>query len=191
MGRVIVIEFVSLDWIMQDPDGREGTPLGGWAFRYGPEAVAGDMFGLGEVLRTGTMLLGRRTWEMFAVIWPGRHDEFSDAMNAIPKLVASRTLEAADKWRNSAVLEGGLVAAVKERRQAQDIIVAGSASIVWALAAHDLVDEYRLLVFPLVLGTGQRVFPDGGPTAELALVAAETSGAAARLTYTRAAGSGT
>jgi dihydrofolate reductase len=185
MGRVIVIEFMSVDGVMQDPDGREGTPLGGWAFRYGPETVAGDKFALGEVLRTGTMLLGRRTWEMFAGIWPGRHDEFSDAMNAVPKLVASRSLETAGRWQNSAVLEGDLAAAVKERRQAQDIIVAGSASVVRALAAHDLVDEYRLLVFPLVLGTGQRVFAEGGPPAELALVAAETMGAAARLTYRR------
>ena len=77
MSRVIVIEFMSLDGVMDDPDGSDGSPQGGWAFRYGPEAVAGDKFGLGEVLDTGTMLLGRRTWQLFAKIWPGRDDEFS------------------------------------------------------------------------------------------------------------------
>ena len=80
MSRVIVIEFVSLDGVMHDPDGSEGSRQGGWAFRYGPEAVAGDKFGLGEVLDTGAMLLGRRTWRLFAKIWPGRDDEFSAKM---------------------------------------------------------------------------------------------------------------
>ena len=97
MSRVIVIEFVSLDGVMHDPDGSEGSAQGGWAFRYGPEAVAGDKFGLGEVLDTGVMLLGRRTWQLFAKIWPGRDDEFSAKMNAMPKLVVSRSLaQAAD-----------------------------------------------------------------------------------------------
>jgi dihydrofolate reductase len=186
MGRVIVIEFVSLDGVVEDPDGREGSGQGGWAFRYGPQAVAGDKFSLGDVLDTGVMLLGRRTWEMFAKIWPSRDDEFSAKMNAIPKLVASRSLDRADGWQNSAVLTGDLLAAVRERKQSRDIIVAGSASIVRALAAGDLVDEYRLLVFPLVLGSGQRMFPDGTQPADLALEAAETAGPTVRLTYTRA-----
>ena len=95
MSRVVVIEFVSLDGVMHDPDGSEGSRQGGWAFRYGPEAVAGDKFGLGEVLDTGVMLLGRRTWQLFAKIWPGRDDEFSAKMNAMPKLVVSRSLEQA------------------------------------------------------------------------------------------------
>lgn len=187
MGRVIVIEFMSVDGVMEDPDGREKSAQGGWAFRYGPQAVTGDKFALGEVLESGTMLLGRRTWEMFAQIWPGRDDEFSARMNAVPKLVASRSLDGAAQWQNSAVLAGDLLAAVREARQSRDIVVAGSASIVRALAAAGLVDEYRLLVFPLVLGSGQRVFPDGTPSADLALVAAETAGPAIRLTYARAA----
>ena len=95
MSRVIVIEFVSLDGVMQDPDGSEGSRQGGWAFRYGPEAVAGDKFNMGEVLDTGTLLLGRRTWHLFSKIWPGRDDEFSAKMNAMPKLVASRSLRQA------------------------------------------------------------------------------------------------
>ena len=106
MSHVIVIEFVSLDGVMQDPDGSEGSRQGGWAFRYGPEAVTGDPFGLSEVLETGALLLGRRTWQMFAGIWPGRDDPFSAKMNAMPKLVMSRSLEHADGWQNSAVLRG-------------------------------------------------------------------------------------
>ena len=188
MSRVIVIEFVSVDGIMEDPDGSDGSAQGGWAFRYGPQAVAGDKFGLGEVLDTGTMLLGRRTWQLFAGIWPGRDDEFSAKLNAMPKLVASRSLDQAAAWQNSAVLGGDLLAAVRERKQAHDIVVAGSASIVRALAADDLVDEYRILVFPLVLGTGERLFPDGSQPADLALVTAQTAGPAVRLVYTRQAG---
>ena len=170
MGRVIVIEFVSVDGIMEDPDGSDGSAQGGWAFRYGPQAVAGDKFGLGEVFEGGTMLLGRRTWQMFAQIWPGRDDDFSAKMNAIPKLVASRSLASAGEWQNSAVLTGDLLAAVRERKQSGDIVVAGSASIVRALAAEDLVDEYRLLIFPVHLGSGQKLFRDGAGAAALRLI---------------------
>jgi len=113
MSRVIVIEFVSLDGVMQDPDGSEGSSQGGWAFRYGPEAVAGDKFGLGEVLDTGTMLLGRRTWQLFSKIWPDRDDEFSAKMNAMPKLVVSRSMDRATEWQNSTVLEGDVVVRIE------------------------------------------------------------------------------
>jgi dihydrofolate reductase len=185
MGRVIVIQFVSLDGVMQDPDGSEGTAQGGWAFRYGAEAVAGDKFRLGEVLDTGAMLLGRRTWQLFAKIWPGRSDEFSAKMNAMPKLVVSRSLDEASGWQNSSVLAGDLVAEVRERKRAQDIMITGSLSVVRTLMAHDLVDEYRLLVFPLVLGSGERLFPDGATPIDLNLVSAQTAGPAVRLVYSR------
>src|SRR5215510_4910683 len=89
---VIVTEFITLDGIVTDPDGRGGTPAGGWVFRYGPEAVAGDKFRLGPLLDTGAILTGRRTWELFSKIWPGRTDDFSAKLNAARKLVASRTL---------------------------------------------------------------------------------------------------
>jgi dihydrofolate reductase len=184
MGHVIVIEFVSLDGVMQDPDGSEGSRQGGWAFRYGPEAVAGDKFGLGEVLDTGTMLLGRRTWQLFSKIWPDRDDEFSAKMNAMPKLVVSRSMDRATEWQNSTVLEGDVVAAVRERKRVCDIMVTGSASVVRTLMAHDLVDEYRLIVFPIVLGAGTRLFPDGTPI-DLNLVSVQTAGPAVRLIYTR------
>ena len=185
MSRLIVIEFVSLDGVMHDPDGSDGSPQGGWAFRYGREAVAGDKFGLGEVLDTGVMLLGRRTWQLFAGIWPGRDDPFSAKLNAMPKLVASRSLESAAGWQNSAVLRGDLATEAGKRKQEQDIVVTGSVSVVRELMAHDLVDEYRLLVFPLVLGAGTRLFPDGTAPVNLALVSAQTAGPAVRLIYTR------
>jgi dihydrofolate reductase len=189
MSHVIVIEFVSLDGVIQDPDGNEGFPQGGWAFRYGPEPVTGDPFGLSEVLETGALLLGRRTWQMFAGIWPGRDDPFSAQMNALPKLVMSRSLEDTGGWQNSAVLRGDLAAEVEKRKTEQDIVVMGSASVVHALIAAGLVDEYRLLVFPVVLGAGTRLFPDGTAPADLALVSAGTRGAAARLVYTRSGNS--
>jgi dihydrofolate reductase len=185
MSRLIVIEFVSLDGVMHDPDGREGSPQGGWAFQYGPEAVAGDPLDIGEVLDTGALLLGRSTWQRFAMIWPGRDDPFSAKWNAMPKLVVSRSLEHAGGWQNSTVLQGDLVAEVGKRKQAQDIVIAGSASVIRTLMAHDLVDEYRLLMFPLVLGAGTRLFPDGTAPVNLALVSAQTAGPAVRLIYTR------
>lgn len=185
MSRVIVIEFMTLDGVVQDPDGNEGSPHGGWAFRYGPGPVTGDPFGLGEVLDTGALLLGRQTWQMFAGIWPGRDDPFSAKMNAMPKLVASRSLEQAAGWQNSAVLPDDLAAAVRERRQAQDIVVMGSVSVVHTLMAEDLVDEYRLIVFPEVLGEGERLFPGGTAPATLALASARAAGPAVRLVYTR------
>ena len=185
MNRVIVIEFMSLDGVVQDPDGNEGFSQGGWAFRYGPKPITNDPFALGAVLDTGALLLGRRTWEMFAKIWPGRDDPFSAQMNAMPKLVVSRSLEHAAEWKNSTVLPGDLAAAVRERRRAQDIIVMGSASVVRTLLASDLVDEYRLMVFPLILGEGMRLFPDGTAPVNLALASAQTTGPAVKLIYTR------
>jgi dihydrofolate reductase len=185
MGRVIVIEFVSIDGVMQDPDGRGGFDRGGWAFRYGPEAVAGDKFKLGELFDTGALLIGRRTWQLFAQIWPSRDDAFSAKMNAIPKLVASRTLTRVDEWQNSNLLKRELLAEVASRKASQDLIVVGSASVAKSLIAHDLVDEFRLLVFPLVIGTGTRLFEDGTPV-ELQLISTEQAGAAVRLIYQRA-----
>jgi dihydrofolate reductase len=184
---VIVIEFITLDGIVSDPDGSAGTPLGGWAFRHGPEAVAGDKFRLGRTLDDGVLLLGRATWQLFSRLWPGRDDPFAARMNAVPKLVASRTLPHADTsaWANSQLLDGDLVDAVK--REGRDVVVTGSLSVVDRLMAADMVDEYRLLTFPTVLGTGRRLFQTGSRHAELECLAAEQVGAAVLTVHRRVA----
>jgi dihydrofolate reductase len=183
MNRVIVIEFITLDGVVEDPDGSVGTPGGGWAFRHGPESVAGDKFRLGARLDTAALLLGRRTWQLFAQIWPGRSDEFSTKMNTAPKWVATRTLTDVGAWANSTVIAGELCDEAQRLRQEGDLIVIGSTSVVYTLMAADLVDEYRLLVFPSVLGTGDRLFTSRAVAADLRLVSAAQSGPAALLCY--------
>jgi dihydrofolate reductase len=153
MGKLIVIEFTTLDGVVENPDAD-----------------------------TGTFLLGRTTWELFAKIWPGRTDEFSTKMNAIPKLVASRSLATVDTWQNSSLLTGELSAEVRRRTAEQDLIMTGSVSVVHELARQGLVDEYRLMVFPVVLGTGRRLFAGDTP-AELRLTSVKQKGAGALLHY--------
>jgi dihydrofolate reductase len=174
VSRIIVIQFVTLDGIVHDPDGVDGSPHGGWAFRHGPAAIAGDKFALGELLDTGALLLGRRTWEKFAALWPTRDDDFSAKMNAIPKLVASRTLDDVSAWSNSALLGG-------------ELVVMGSASVAHALMRTDLVDEYRLMVFPTLVGDGTRLFDSARPSTAFGLTSARADGPAALLVYSRAA----
>jgi dihydrofolate reductase len=180
---VIVIEFITLDGIVSDPDGSDGTPAGGWAFRHGPEAVAGDKFQLGTVLDQGIMLLGRKTWELFARIWPGRDTPFAARMNAVPKLVASRTLTGTAAFPNSKVIDGDPVAAV--RAEPRDVIITGSLSLVHALQAGDLIDEYRLLTFPTVLGGGEHLFPGGRLPVYLECCSAGQAGPAVLSRYVR------
>ena len=180
---VIVIQFITLDGIVSDPDASAGTPASGWAFRHGPETVAGDPFRLSDTLDEGVLLLGRRTWQMFSHIWPQRDDPFSRRMNAATKLVASRTLTDASAWVNSQVTAGDVGEAVK--REQRDVIVMGSLGVVRALMAEDLIDEYRLLTFPTVLGSGERLFPDGRPPVYLECLSAEKAGAAVLARYQR------
>ena len=182
---VIVIEFITLDGIVTDPDGTGGTPAGGWAFRHGPEEIAGDKFRLGSVLDEGVLLLGRKTWELFSRIWPGRDDPFSARMNAVPKLVATRTLTSTSAWVNSQAVDGDIIDAVKHQRR--DVIIMGSLSLAHTLMGNDLIDEYRLLTFPVVLGAGERLFPADGPPADLELVSAAQLGATVLSQYRRAA----
>src|SRR5271167_1996601 len=149
-------------------------PAGGWAFRHGPETVAGDKFRLGSTLDNGVMLLGRSTWELFSRIWPPRDNPFAARMNAVPKLVASRTLTDTSAWANSQVADGDPVEVVK--REQRDVIITGSLSVVHALMAQDLIDEYRLLTFPTILGAGERLFPDGGTPVHLECLSADQPG---------------
>ncbi|WP_425956560.1 dihydrofolate reductase family protein [Xylanimonas sp. McL0601] len=180
---VIVIQFISVDGIVTDPDGTDGTPTGGWAFRHGRETVAGDKFRLGTALDDGALLLGRRTWEHFAGLWPYRDDPFSQRMNAASKLVASHTLTDVSAWAGSQLVKGEVVDAV--RREPRDVVVAGSVSVVRQLQDADLVDEYRLLTFPTVLGSGERLFPEGFPRTFLTTISAEQGGAPVLTCYRR------
>ncbi len=182
MNHIIVIEFTTLDGVVEDPDGSAGSPDGGWAFRFGPEAVAGDKFQLGPLLDTAELLMGRGTWQLFSRLWPPRTDPFSARMNAARKRVASRTLTDVSAWHNSALIEGELTDAVRGER---DVVVIGSTSVVHTLMEHDLVDEYRLLVFPTVLGRGRRLFDGPAGARDLDLVSVEQVGPAALLRYQR------
>jgi dihydrofolate reductase len=175
---VIVIQFITLDGIVADPYA--------WAFRHGPETVAGDVFRLGSLLDNGVLLLGRKSWELFSGIWPGRDDPFSARLNAVPKLVVSRTLTDTSAWANSQVVDGDLADVVK--REQRGMVIMGSTSIVRQLMAAGLIDEYRLLTFPTVLGTGERLFPAGGPPAYLECLSAEQAGAAVLARYGVSAG---
>jgi len=178
MRRIVVSEFVSLDGVIEDPGGAEGFDRGGWAFKFerGPE---GDRFKLDEVMEADAMLLGRITYQGFEEAWPSRTDEagFADKMNGMQKYVVSSTLEQAD-WNNSTVIGGDVPAEIAKLKQGPggDILVAGSARLVQTLHAHGLVDEYRLMVFPTVLGAGKRLFSDGGEATALEVVEARPAG---------------
>jgi len=186
MSRIIVIQFITLDGVAEDPDGSAGTPDGGWAFRFGPEAVAGDKFKLGPLLETGALLFGRGTWQLFSKLYPPRSDDFSARMNAAAKRVASRTLTDVSGWQNSSLIEGELTTAAQKLRSERDVIVIGSTSVARTLRDHDLVDEYRLLVFPTILGQGGRLFDGPAEAGDLRLISTEQSGAAALLRYEKA-----
>ncbi|HVI17034.1 MAG TPA: dihydrofolate reductase family protein [Gaiellales bacterium] len=177
MRKLIVSEFVTLDGVMEDPGGAEGFDRGGWAFKFerGPD---GDAFKTDEVFGSEALLLGRRTYEGFAAAWPDRTDEagFADRMNSMAKYVVSGTLEQAD-WNNTTVIGGDLAESVRDLKSQDggDILVAGSGRLVAGLVEHDLVDEYRLMVFPTILGRGRRLFPESDATADLELVQARPS----------------
>ena len=163
MGEVIVIQFSTLDGVVSDPDGRWGTGYGGWAFRYGPGPVSDDKFRLGALMEHGTQLYGRRTWEHFSRLWPARQGEFARLMNDATKRVATRAGIDGTAWPNSEAINGDPVTWVKDERERRAIIVIGSLSLVHDLAAADLIDEYRLITFPTVVGDGDRLFAQGVP----------------------------
>jgi dihydrofolate reductase len=178
MGKVVVSQFISVDGVVEDPGGSEGHERGGWAFRF-DRGAEGDKFKLDELMAADALLLGRVTYEGFAAAWPERQDEagFADKFNGMPKYVASTTLRD-PQWSNSTVLGPDLaaeVAALRERHDG-DLLVNGSVQLVRSLAALDLVDEYRLMVFPVVLGAGKRLF-DATPAAlPLRLVSSQEAG---------------
>ena len=162
MGKIIVTEFVSLDGVMEDPGGAEGYVHGGWALEIA-RGDEGDKFKLDETMAADALLLGRRTYEGFAEAWPAREGEFADKFNSMPKYVVSSTLHSPE-WNNTTVLDGDLPASVAKLRDEHkgDIVVHGSAQLVQGLLEHDLVDELRLMVFPVMLGSGKRLFGESG-----------------------------
>jgi dihydrofolate reductase len=177
MGRIVVTEFVSLDGVVEDPGGSEDFKYGGWSFEFdrGPE---GNEFKLDETRNSAALLLGRVTYEGFADAWPSREGEFADLFNSMPKYVVSSTLTQPE-WRNSTVLEAGdIVEAVSKLKQEAggDVVVHGSVQLAQTLIEHDLVDELRLMVFPVVLGTGKRLFGDPGEKKTLRLVDSKVVG---------------
>ena len=161
MGRIVVTEFVSLDGVMEDPGGSEHSKHGAWTFKFN-RGDEGNKFKMDETNNAEVQLLGRVTYEGFAAAWPQRSgDAFSEKFNSMPKYVISQTLKKAD-WNNSTILKGNVVDEVSKLKQTLkgDLLVSGSARLVQTLIANDLVDQLNLMVFPVVLGSGKRLFGD-------------------------------
>ena len=175
MGRIVITEFVSLDGVMEDPGGAEDFKYGGWTFEI--DRGEGDQFKMEETNNSDALLLGRVTYEGFAAAWPEREGDFADKFNSMPKYVVSSTLKD-PSWTNTTVLSGDLVDEVKRVREAHDndIVVHGSATLAQALIENDLVDEIRLMVFPVVLGRGRRLFGETTDKKRLSLTSSKTVG---------------
>jgi dihydrofolate reductase len=172
MGKLVVTEFITLDGVIEDPGGSEGTEHGGWSFRF--PTPEGQEFKFSELRDSDAQLLGRVTYEGFAAAWPAMEEatgEFGRLMNTMPKYVVSTTLNTAS-WNNTTILAGDVVAEVTKLKEvhAGHVLVSGSATLVRTLRDHDLVDEYHLMVHPVVLGTGKRLFDGGSGATDLALV---------------------
>ena len=182
MGKVVVSQFITVDGVVEDPGGSENLDRGGWAFEF-DRGDEGDAFKMDELTKSDALLLGRTTYEGFAAAWPSRTDElgFADKFNSMPKYVVSSTLEDPE-WNNSTVLTGDLSTAVTELREKfdGDILVNGSVQLARELG---LVDEYRLMVFPTVLGGGKRLFGETAATEPLRLTESRPAGETLILIY--------
>jgi dihydrofolate reductase len=172
MGKVVVTEFISLDGVIEDPGGSEDFKYGGWSFEY-DRGQDGNQFKLDELMASEALLLGRITYEGFAAAWPEREDEagFADKFNSMPKYVVSTTLTDPD-WNNSHVISANVPEEVEKVKGTYggDIQVAGSGTLVRTLLENDLVDQWNLMVFPTILGSGKRLFQDGSDRRNLKLV---------------------
>jgi len=188
MGKIVVTEFVSMDGVIEDPGGAENYEHGGWSLQI-DRGEDGNQFKLDEAMASDALLLGRVTYQGFADAWPSREGDFADKFNSMPKYVVSTTL-GNPEWNNTTVISGDVgtkVAKLKEQF-ANDIAVHGSARLVNTLKELDLVDEYRLMVFPVVLGKGKRLFTDSGDLTPFELSESKPVGPAGVvvLTYRRA-----
>jgi dihydrofolate reductase len=190
VGRIVVTEFVSLDGVVEAPGGGEEFKYAGWTFEI-DRGDEGNKFKLDETVSSEALLLGRVTYEGFAAAWPSRTDEFgfADKFNSMPKYVVSSTLEDPE-WNNSTVLKGDVVEEVSRLKQQQegDIVIHGSPQLVQTLIEHDLVAEYRLMVFPVVLGTGKRLFGETSDKKSLRLVDSKVVGDGVAILIYRPAG---
>jgi dihydrofolate reductase len=187
MGKIVITEFVSLDGVMEDPGGAEDYKHGGWTFAV-DRGEDGDKFKGDEGEAAEALLLGRKTYEGFAAAWPSMQGEYADKFNTMPKYVVSSTLSD-PQWTNSTVLDGDFVAEISKLKDSLDgdIVVHGSAQLAQALIEHDLADELRLMVFPVVLGSGKRLFAAASDKRPLRLADSKTVGdGIAVLTYERA-----
>jgi dihydrofolate reductase len=190
MGRIVVTEFMSLDGVVEDPGGAENFKYGGWSFEFS-RGDEGDKFKVDETVAADAQLLGRATYEGFAAAWPSREGEFADKFNSMPKYVVSRTLRDPE-WANTTVLAGDVAESVSKLKEqySGDIVVHGSASLAQALIEEDLVDELRLMVFPVILGQGKRLFGATSDKKSLRLVDSKIVGDGVAILIYRPAGQG-
>jgi dihydrofolate reductase len=177
MARIVVTEFISLDGVVEDPGGSEDFKYSGWTFEI-DRGDDGNQFKVDETMSADALLLGRVTYEGFAAAWPEREGEFADKFNTMPKYVVSSTITD-PTWTNTTVLSGDVAAEVQKLRDGPDgdIVVHGSTQLVQSLLEHDLVDELRLMVFPVVLGAGKRLFGATSNKKPLRLASSKTVGA--------------
>jgi dihydrofolate reductase len=190
MGKLVVTEFISLDGVIEDPGGAEGSEHGGWSFRFpAPDA---EKVKFEELMNSDVQLLGRVTYQGFAAAWPAMEEsvgEFAVRMNTMPKVVVSTTLTE-PAWQNTTVISAGVPTAVARLKgqYGGDILVAGSATLAGTLREHDLVDEYRLMVYPVLLGGGKRLFADSAAASDLTLAESRKVGPDVLLLTYRPAG---
>ncbi len=185
MGQIVISENVSLDGVIQDPAGVEGFRLGGWVGRIGGQGrEEAAKVALDEALGAEAFLLGRRSYEFLAARWPSRSGPFAERLNSLPKYVVSSTLEA-PVWNNTTVLKGDVIDEVTKLKQELDgeIVVAASFQLWHTLMEHDLVDELRLMIYPVVLGAGERLFGETSDKKPMRLVSLRTVDDLALLTY--------
>jgi dihydrofolate reductase len=188
MARIIVTEFVSLDGVMEAPGGGESYKHGGWTFQIN-RGAEGDKFKLDETLSSEALLLGRKTYEGFAKAWPSMKGEFADKFNSMPKYVVSSTLRK-PSWNNTTVLTGDVVKEVTRLKEQLkgDIAVHGSARLAQTLLEHDLVDELHLMLFPVLLGSGKRLFGETSDKKSYRLVESKVVGEGVSILILRPAG---
>ena len=177
--RVVVTEFVSLDGVMEDPGGAEGYRHGGWTFKL-DRGAEGNKFKVDELFAAEALLLGRVTYQAFAKAWPSIKDpDFADRMNSIPKYVVSNTLQDSEAtWGDTTIIRGDAPTEIAKLKAQPggNLLVEGSTRLVHTLIEHDLVDDYRLMVYPVILGSGKRLFPEMDKAASLKLVDSQTAG---------------